>query len=220
MGTLFRKRTTRSLPTGAECFTKAGERFARRRSRGKADTAAITGTPEIPRIVPSSKTFTARYRDRTGIVVERPTGCRDRQAAEQLPGKWEREVEQVRAGILDPKQLETARASTTALETHFVSYEQSLIARAVTAGYRANALRAVRRVADDLKLSCIKDVTRRAIESWLVEVLGDGMSARSQNHYRDAIVLFLNWCKDSKLIFDHDLNKLPKADVRDASVGP
>ena len=215
MGNIFRKQTTRALPNGAEFFTKAGDRFARWQSRGKTFTAELTGSQETPRIVTHSKTFTARYRDHNGIVVERPTGCRDRQAAEQLLRKWEREVEQIRAGILDPKQLESARASSTNLETHLASYEQSLIARNVSAVYRSNTLRAVRRLADDLGFGCIKDISRWAVESWLAKVLGEGMSARSRNHYRDAMVIFLNWCKESNLISNHDLNKLPKADVRE-----
>jgi hypothetical protein len=64
------------------------------------------------RIVTESVTYFAKFRDADGLPVTRATGCRDRQAAEQMLQKWEREVEQVKAGTLDRKALNLASAAT------------------------------------------------------------------------------------------------------------
>ncbi len=214
MGMIFRKQTTRPVPANAEIVVKAGKLVARWRSRGKLFTELVTGPEAAPRLTTTSKFYSARYRDHSGRVVERSTECRDRQAAEQMLGKWEREQEQIRAGILDATALETARASVGSLAEHLGAYEQSLIANEVSDTYRANARRGVQRLIDELDLKTLSDFRRDKIEPWLSKAISDEMSARTRNYYRDAGARFLNWCMDNSRVLGHDLNKLPKADER------
>jgi hypothetical protein len=55
MGTVFKKQTTRPVPTGAEIVVKNGERLARWRVRGKLRTAQLTtGADGGDRIVTES----------------------------------------------------------------------------------------------------------------------------------------------------------------------
>src|SRR6478735_1776184 len=110
MGTVFRKQTTRAVPAEAEIVEKGGGRIARWRVRGKLRTAPLTnGEGGTDRIVTESATYFAKFREAGGKVVVRPTGCRDKQAAEQMLKKWEREGEQVKAGTLDKKALDAAK---------------------------------------------------------------------------------------------------------------
>ena len=110
MGSVYKKQTTRPVPAGAVILTEGGGRVARWRVRGKLrKTPLTTGEDGSDRIVTESATYYAKYRDAAGVVVVKPTGCRDKQAAEQLLKKWEREVEQIKAGTLDRKGLDAAR---------------------------------------------------------------------------------------------------------------
>src|SRR4051794_31179702 len=168
MGTVFKKQTTRAVPVGAEIVEKGGARLARWRVRGKPRTAPVTkGEGGTDRIVTESATYFAKYRDGAGKVVTRPTGCRDKQAAEQMLKKWEREAEQVKSGTLDRKALDAAKQAAVPLEEHLAAYEQSLIAGEVSDVYRANVLRAVRRVATDCAFGTPADFNREAVEKWL-----------------------------------------------------
>ena len=214
MGNIFHKQTTRPMPPGASIVVKAGKRFARWDSKGKKFTAPITGTDDAPRIVTTSKAYSARFRDHTGRVVERSTGCRDRQAAEQMLSRWEREQEQIRAGILDAGQLETARTSAGSIEQPLDAYEQSLIARDVSEDYKANAKRGIRRLINDLGLVTLSDLRREKIEPWFANAIAKGMTARTRNYYRESIVLFAKWLQEAGRIREHDLGKLPNADRR------
>ena len=215
MGSVFRQQVTRAVPTEAEVFEKGGERFARWRVRGKLRTAKLTtGTDGTPRIVTESKTYSARFRDATGKVVTRSTGCRDEQTARQKLSKWEREVEQIGAGVLDAKSLDTARNSSAPLETHLSVYERSLVAAGVSDVYRANVLRAVRRVARECEFSTLASVSREAVEQWLADRIADGMGARSRNYYRESLIAFANWCVDNGRLREHDFDRLPKADAK------
>src|SRR5688572_15488896 len=100
MGAVFKKQTTRPLPSGAEIFVRKGERFARWRSKGKTRTAPLTkGEDGTDRIVTESPFYVAKYRDGSGVVRVEPTGCRDETSARQVLAGLERKAELVRSGV-------------------------------------------------------------------------------------------------------------------------
>src|SRR5207249_2837241 len=90
----------------------------------------------------------------------------------------------------------------------------SLIAAEVSAVYRQNVLRAVRKVAADCGFATPADFDREAVEHWLAARLEGGMSARSRNYYRESLVAFANWCVQSGRLAGHDLDRVPKADQK------
>jgi|GEM_PF-410420 len=214
MGTLFRKTLRRPIPQSAALVEKNGQRFARWRSRGKVVTAPVEEADGEQKVVVEIGTFYARFRDHTGQTVERSTGCRDETNARQKLAKWEREAEQINAGVIDAAVLEIARAAAGPLDNHIDAYEQALTAANVSAVYKANALRAVRRLKDELGFTSVREIRRDKLEQWLADAVSKGMGARTRNYYRDAIVRFANWLRDAGRLTSHDLNKLPKADER------
>ncbi len=215
MGAVFKKQSTRAVPAGAEIVQKGAERVARWRVRGKLRTAPLTkGTGGTDRIVTESVTYFAKYRDATGKVVVRPTECRDKQAAEQMLKKWEREGEQIKSGTLDRKALDAARQAAVPLEEHLTAYTRSLIAAEVSDTYRANVLRSVRCVSKDCGFATPADFDREAVENWMAARIGEGMSARTRNYYRESLVAFANWCVETGRLVSHDLNRVPKADQK------
>ncbi len=215
MGTIFRRVERRPIPKAATVVEKDGQRFARWRTRGKLRTVLIEVESDGSEVVAvQSAIYVAKYRDHTGRVVARSTGCREETTARHKLAQWEAETEQILAGILDATALETARASVGSLAEHLGAYEQSLIANEVSDTYRANARRGVQRLIDELDLKTLSDFRRDKIEPWLSKAISDEMSARTRNYYRDAGARFLNWCMDNGRVLGHDLNKLPKADER------
>lgn len=212
MGTVFKKSFTKPLPDGAEVFTRDGVKAARWRVRGKVRIAPLTAAGD--RVLIEAHTYTAKYRDAAGKVVEVATGCRDEQAAKQKLSRWLREVEQVKAGTLDPDALAVARKAAGPLADHLLAYERALVAAEVSDVYRGNVLRAVRRVAADCGITRLADLKRGPVEAWLAERVDEGMSARSRNAYREAVVAFANWCREDGRLSGHDLAKLPKADTK------
>jgi integrase len=215
MGSVFRQKITRPLPAGAEVVTRNGERVARWRVRGKLRTAPLTtGEDGSDRILTEARTYTARFRDHTGKVVTRPTGCKDEQAARQMLAGWEREAEQIKAGTLDAKDLDTSRKAAAPLEDHLSVYERSLVAAGVSDTYRANVLRAVRKVSADCGFATPAAFEREAVEDWLAARIGEGMSARSRNYYRQSLITFANWCTETGRLKEHDLDRIAKADEK------
>ncbi len=79
MGTIFKKTFTKPLPVDAKIVSREGERLAQwKTAKGKARTAPLTlGEDGSERILITAGTYTAKYRDGSGLVQEVATGCRD-----------------------------------------------------------------------------------------------------------------------------------------------
>ncbi|MCH8829374.1 MAG: site-specific integrase, partial [Planctomycetes bacterium] len=124
MASIFRKTTTRSLPKGAEIYTRKGKRFARWKDRhGKTRTAPLTiGRDSSDRIVTTAATYTAKYRDGSGIVRETATGCRTKDGATSILSELVERAEKVKSRILTPAEDRIADHQTTPLAEHFSAY--------------------------------------------------------------------------------------------------
>jgi hypothetical protein len=96
MGTVYRETFTKPLPAGAKIIVRKGRRLAEwKDAKGKTRTVPLTAAGD--RIAVEAGTYTARYRDGSGIVRKAATRCRDESAARTLRGNRERRSEPVKA---------------------------------------------------------------------------------------------------------------------------
>ena len=103
MGTVYKKTFTKPLPAGAKIIVRKGQRLAEwKDAKGKTRTAPLTAAGD--RIAVEAGTYTAKYRDGSGIVREVATGCRDESAARSILGKLERRAELVKGEVLDRRR--------------------------------------------------------------------------------------------------------------------
>jgi integrase len=214
MGTLFRRTVRRPVPQSATIIEKNGQTLARWRSRGKLHSAPVTEADGMRTVTVETGTYYARYRDHTGHTVERSTGCRDETNARQKLAKWEKEAEQVRAGVFEAGELDTARAASDPIDPHIDAYLQSLIVAEVSDVYRTNADRAIRRLCNELKLEALRDLCRDKVEPWFAKAISEEMGAANRNYFRQSILSFANWLTETKRIRQHDLAAMPVADRR------
>ena len=76
MGTVYKETFTKPLPAGAKIIVRKGQRLAEwKDAKGKTRTAPLTAAGD--RIAVEAGTYTAKYRDGSGIV---------RKVADRLPG--------------------------------------------------------------------------------------------------------------------------------------
>ncbi len=124
MGTVYRKTFTKPLPAGAELFVRKGEQFARfKDAKGRSRTEAITtGTDGANRLLIVAGTYTAKYRDGSGVVREVATGCRDKTAAESVLADLERRAERVKGKILTTAEDSMIDHQLTPLVRHLDVY--------------------------------------------------------------------------------------------------
>lgn len=220
MGSVFKKTATKPLPAHAKIAERKGGRIAEwLDAKGKRRTAPIT----VPmtgkyagqdRIVIAARTYTAKYRDGTGIVREVATGCRDESAARSVLGELERRAEMVKGGIVSAAEDAMMGHQATPITEHVDTYLQSLESAGRALEHRNNCARAIRRIVADCRFSTLSDLRRESLEYWLLSQTKSGMGARTRNLYRGAIVSFCNWCLETGRLASNPFLNVEKANEK------
>ena len=216
MATVFRKTYTKVLPKGAELFTRKGQRFARwKDTKGKTRTTKITtGKDGSPRLLVEAGTYTAKYRDGSGVVREAATGCRIEQAARQVLADLVKRSEHVRSGILTPAEDAISDHQDVPLSQHVVSYIDHLRAKGGTASRIAQVQSRLKRVFKDCRFGRLADLASEALERWLAARQAEGMSAATRNGYREVAVGFGNWGRRTQWMIANPFANVPIANAR------
>ncbi|MCA9095321.1 MAG: site-specific integrase, partial [Planctomycetaceae bacterium] len=216
MGTVFRKTVTKEVPSGAEVFDREGERYARwKNARGKQKVARLTtGRNGSDRIIVESKTYTAKYRDGSGIVVERTTGCRDETAARRMLADWERRAELVKAKVVTAEEDAIADHQPIPLLEHLEIYIAHQTAKGLNQERINSTRQRIRQIASECGFGFLPDLKEESLERWLLNRQRKGMSAGSRNGYREAIMGFANWCVRTRRLIANPLRNVTKADNR------
>src|SRR5262245_53313458 len=217
MGTVFRKTYTKPLPAGAETFVHKGERFARWKDRqGRTRKAPLTvGKKDgAERVIHESPFFVAKYRDGAGVVRVEPTGCRDETAARQVLADLERKAELVRSNVMTASEAAISNHQSVPLADHFDAFDEYHQAKGVTVIHREDTGRYLRRLGAECSFGTLTDLRREALERWLALRSAEGMSARTRNAYRNALVSFCNWCFETNRLATNPFDAVPKANEK------
>ena len=216
MAAVFKKTFTKPLPPGAETFIRKGERLARwKDARGRTRTEKVTtGKDGAERIIVEAATYTAKYRDGSGIVREVATGCRDETAARAVLAELVKRRELVKGRILTPAQDAVIDHQAVPLADHMAAYAAYLAAKGVTAGRQKESLRYLRWLAGACGFKRLADLDRSAVERLLARLTAEGKSAAVRNEYRKAVVAFCNWCVSDRRLVTNPLAGIPKANEK------
>jgi len=215
MGTVFKKTFTKPLPAETKVITRQGRRLAEwTHAKGKRRTAPLTtGQDGTDRIVVEAGTFTAKYRDGAGIVREKATGCRDKDAARAVLAELEKRADKVRSGIRTAAEDSTIDHQRTPLLGHVAAFIDHQQTRGVSR--RVNDTNSqLRRVAAECGWSRLTDLDGRTLERWLLDRGADGMAAATRNEYRGAWVTFANWAVKMGRLASNPFERVPRADVK------
>jgi integrase len=139
------------------------------------------------------------------------TGCRDDKAAKQILANIVSEVEKVKSGIISREEARVGGHSDAPLEKHVEAYMTHLRACERNADHIQGTRRAILRVANDCDFGRMRDVQRIKAERWLLKQAELGMSARTRNTYRIALVAFGNWCVRESRLLANPFAALPRA---------
>ena len=80
--------------------------------------------------------------------------------------------------------------------------------------HREDTGRYLHRLAADCAFGTLADLHREALERWLARRTADGMSARTRNAYRNALVAFCNWCVETNRLAVNPFDAVPKANEK------
>lgn len=216
MGTVFRPTYTKPLPPTAELFTAKGEQLARvKPERGRTQTFPVKpGRDGQPKIVVTSSTYVAKYRDGGGVIRKVSTGCREEAAARSILKDLERRAELVKAGVVTQSESRTADQQTRPLCDHFVEFRESMVGKERDATHCKTTLRYLERLTEACSWNYLRDITRDSLEKWQANAVKVGTSARTRNAFVTALTSFLNWCVQSDRLTANPINGVKRANEK------
>ncbi len=213
---LYKKKTTRALTSGAELFTRNGQRYARWRDRqGRTQTATVTvGRDGSERVTTTAKTWTAKYRDGQGIVREVATGCRDKQAAMSVLTDLEHRAELVKANVITATEDAIADHQHSPIILHIEDYLLHLRSRQTSEHHRTNVRGCLNRLLRDCGFVQLADLSASPIERWMLDSETSGLAARTRNRHLSAISAFANWCVETDRLSRNPFDRVAKANEK------
>jgi len=214
MGTVYKKRYAKPLPANATVIERRGEVIAEWTDRnGKKRTAPVTRSESGETLILlTSSTYTAKFVDADGRVVERSTGCRDKGSARTILNRLQAEADEIRAGGTAAKYARYRRLPLGPQIDAFV--DEHLAAKGATDGHRYNSRKLLEKLKKDCEFETLGDLDRKRFEEWLALQKSEGLSARGRNSYREVLVSFVNWCVAVGLLPENVFKAIPKANEK------
>ena len=213
MGTVYKETFTKPIPAGARIIVRKGQRFAEwKPTKGKTRTAPLTAAGD--RITVESGTYTAKYRDGSGIVRKVSTGCRDEAAARSMLTELEKRADKVRSGMRSEAEDAVLDHQGAPLAEHVAAFIEHQQARGVTPKQIDNVRGRVNRVSTDCGWKRLADLAGVHLERWLSGRQAEGMGAVTRNAHREAWVTFGNWCVKNHRLLSNPFAGVPKADIK------
>jgi integrase len=210
MATIYREKWRRPIPDGARIIDRLGKKIVcwtdgqGRRQSAELDKDGKGVWTYYPH-------WFVRYRDADGVMRRMSTGCRDDKAAKQILANIVSEVEKVKSGIISREEAHISVHSDAPLAKHVEDYASHMRACERNADHIQGTRRAILRVANDCDFGRMRDVQRIKAERWLLKHAELGMSARTRNTYRIALVAFGNWCVRESRLLANPFAALPRA---------
>ena len=224
MANLFKQKTTRNLPKGAEIDTRKGERFAKwTDGKGRKRTARVVGEGDAARIVTESGTWYARIRMADGTRVDVSTGCRDKSAAMSRLTELMAEQEKIRAGVITQREANTAKHGRRDYAETVAAFIAGMKARGCAKGTCSDWTRFLKVGNGQLGWRTLSDMDRAALENWLslqAATLKDekdplsSMGARVHNTHVTAFTAFGTWCVRQGYVKTNPFKDTMKRDER------
>jgi integrase len=228
MGNVYRETYTLPLPADAELFARNGETFARwRDKRGRKQIAKLAGDGN--RVAIKATTYTARYRNGSGLVCKVSTGCRTLDAAKAVLAELETRADKVRCGKWTTAEDSVLDHQATPLATHIDAYLDHLRGKRgkgaklrVSSHHVVNVEHNLRRIVAGCGFARLRDFNRSAVEQWIKTQLAPKatpdaprpLSARTINAHLIALTAFGNWCIESKRLVANPFTRPPKLDEK------
>lgn len=139
--------------------------------------------------------FYVAYFDHTGKRRTIRTKYRVKKDAQTYAAQLERDVENIRRGLLDPKDVELAKHARRPLQEHFKEFLAHLEHDCDSVDHVKIRRSQLNRLADAIGAKCLADVLDpNAIDRYLQQRAGAGKSAATINRDLAAVVAFVNWC--------------------------
>ncbi|MEZ6193480.1 MAG: hypothetical protein R3C45_19590 [Phycisphaerales bacterium] len=168
-------------------------------------------------------TYTAKYRDGSGVVQKVTTGCRTLDAAKAVLLDLETRADKVRSGKWTAAEDAVLNHRATPIEQHVDAYIAHLRGKrgkgarvAVSKRHVLNVKHSLDCVIGGCGFEHLRDLNREAVDGW---VTGQQQkeavpAARTHNAHLAAVTAFGNWCVQTRRLIVNPFDRLIKLDEK------
>ena len=189
---LFKRTHKKPIPEGATVTrTRAGKVAKWTDPRGRKQTAAVS--EDGNHILLEAATWTARYRNSEGKVIQRPTGCEKLEYAQTKLSDWLGLEEKRKAGIVSGREATAAEWAYVSMTDHVNAFKATMTAKGLHKETVRMRTYYLTRIFKACKVSGFTDVSKTRLERWLMDQIKGGMGLRTANGHISALVAFGNW---------------------------
>ena len=155
------------------------------------------------------RTYTVDWCDASGVWHRKSTKYTDKQAAEDLGNRLEKESA---LGLENRRDL-YAKSKARPLTEHVREYLADLEAMGRADKYIDNCRRRLDKLARECDWTRLDHITANAFIQWRTATKGPRQGAKTLNQYLDTARAFLGWCVRHRRIMDNVLATVGKLDV-------
>ena len=201
MQSIFKKTYLKAIPASATISTKAGKQIATWKTKGgKTRKAPVCERKDGSLAVRLERNiYLARFRDASGKVVERTTGCKSKDAAKVKLSEFVRDAERVAAGVVTAEELEVSRWLRSSIGESIEDYTAYQRAK----GNHSERIKFTKQhlITDsaDLDWTVLGDLNVDKLQSYFDDLKIAGSGAGSLNGRVSTWVAFGNWLAGKRI---------------------
>ena len=201
MQTLRKDTYTKPLPKSAVIKTVRGKLVAEWNGKGgKLRKAPIETKADGSQVVRLERSiWLAKYRDENSIVVQRSTGCRNKDAAKVKLAEFIREVERIRAGVMTKEETDLADS----LHAHLADVLETYCEYMTGKGNAHSRIETTKHYLLSDGKACgfkvLKDLKPDRLRRHLDSIPGEQCGPATLNQHVKAWVAFGNWLAGKRI---------------------
>ena len=177
---LFKRTHKQPIPEGAKITRlRSGQRLAKwTDSRGRKQEAKVS--KDGGNVLIEAKEWTARYRDASGRLVQRPTECERLENAQAKLSYWQGLEEKRRAGIITASEAGASEWAHVDISEHVSAFKEYMTGKGLNANHVKVTASYLKRILAAVKVKRISDLNRERLErlGFVYEGIGRGSAAR------------------------------------------
>ncbi|MDB4559449.1 site-specific integrase, partial [Planctomycetota bacterium] len=152
------------------------------------------------------------WTDETGRRRSRSSRTTEKAVARRILEEIVAEVAKVKAGLVSRADLDRRESGREDIRVHLETYIGVLGDRGMDEHHRRQKATQLQKFVDSTGIRVLDELSPDRLEAFLGRLKSAGRSARTQNSYRQQVLAFANWCKETDRLDSHRLARVPKRD--------
>jgi len=196
------------MPVGAKV---KGDGTVSWTARGKKRTGKLSKTGNVSL---QADTWTAQFTDETGKTRKVPTKTTNRDTAEKMLARYEKEVDRIRTGVVTREELAKAEAPPITIDEALDRLETKMRASGNIPRHICSTRTHILKILADCGIDSLADIRRESVERWIANERQQGIrSAQTINIYVASLKAFVLYLTETEVLPRNPLKPIRRLNI-------